>query len=124
MSASGGKADMTGCGCLLFRSLRRKKKAAARGVIEAAPYRAAHVVKPSAGNLVRLCRIICIGSSLTRHKNIAMHHYEFSSEFGAMQYLMQFLSIQTFVGFLIGYGLRALISQIHRAEARRARTFY
>jgi hypothetical protein len=42
----------------------------------------------------------------------------------AMQFLMQFLSIQTLVGFLIGYGLRALVSQIHRAEARRARSFY
>jgi hypothetical protein len=41
-----------------------------------------------------------------------------------MQFLLQFLSIQTLVGVLIGYGLRAFISQLHRAEARRARSIY
>jgi hypothetical protein len=41
-----------------------------------------------------------------------------------MQFVIQFLSLQTLVGFLVGYGLRALISQLHRAEARRARSLY
>lgn len=59
-----------------------------------------------------------------------MRHYELLAEAAkcvgdrAMQFLLQFLSIQTLVGFLIGYGLRAFISQLHRAEARRARSFY